>query len=129
YEYSNYGVALLGNALALRARLDYETLVRTRILDPLKLDDTRITLTPGMRTRLAKGYTEVLKPAAEQEVGALAPAGSLRSTVNDLLKFLAANMGLSPSPLLAAMKRAHQSQRDTDDGPDSEIGLGWQILK
>jgi CubicO group peptidase (beta-lactamase class C family) len=129
YEYSNYGVALLGNALAVRAGTDYEALVRTRILDPLKLDDTRITLTPGMRARLAKGYTEALKPAVEQEMGALAPAGALRSTTYDLLKFLAANMGLSPSPLLTAMQRAHQAQRDTDDGPDSEIGLGWQILK
>ena len=36
FEYSNLGVGLLGHALALRARSDYETLARTRILGPLR---------------------------------------------------------------------------------------------
>ena len=35
YEYSNFGVGLLGHILALRAGTDYETLVRKRICQPL----------------------------------------------------------------------------------------------
>jgi len=44
YQYSNLGGGLLGHVLARRAGTDYETLVRSRICDPLGMKDTRITL-------------------------------------------------------------------------------------
>src|SRR5580704_13650102 len=46
YEYSNLGGGLLGHALARRAGVDYETLVRRRITGPLGMHDTVIALTP-----------------------------------------------------------------------------------
>src|SRR5205814_9268057 len=52
YEYSNLGVGLLGHALALRAGKTYEALVTERILEPLGMHDTRITLTPEMQEHL-----------------------------------------------------------------------------
>ena len=51
YEYSNLGVGLLGHVLALRAGMDYEKLVQTRILTPLKMTSTAITFTPTMKLR------------------------------------------------------------------------------
>jgi CubicO group peptidase (beta-lactamase class C family) len=128
YEYSNLGVGLLGHILALRSGTDYETLVRTRISKPLKMDSTSIKLTPEMQARLATGHDAARRPNANWDLPTLAGAGALRSTVNDMLKFVAANMGLKKSPLLAAMQKTHQSQRDTGV-PDLEIGLGWHILK
>ena len=128
YEYSNLGVGLLGHILALRAGTDYETLVRTRICQPLKMSDTRITLTPEMQARLTTGHDPMLKPVLNWDLPTLAGAGALRSTVNDMLKFVAANMGLTKSPLLAAMQRAQQSQRETGQA-DLTIGLNWHILK
>jgi serine-type D-Ala-D-Ala carboxypeptidase/endopeptidase len=128
YEYSNLGVGLLGHILALRAGTDYETLVRTRIGRPLKMDSTGIKLTPRMQARLAAGHNAVRLPLPNWDLPTLAGAGALRSTVNDMLKFVAANLGLKKSPLLAAMQKAHQSQHDTGV-PDLEIGLGWHILK
>src|SRR3989442_9269459 len=56
YEYSNLGVGLLGHALALRAGMSYEQLVTRRILSPLGMRETAITLTPAMRARLAPGH-------------------------------------------------------------------------
>src|SRR5271168_411561 len=44
YEYSNLGVGLLGHALTLRAGMDYETMLRSRILDPLGMNSTRVAL-------------------------------------------------------------------------------------
>ena len=58
YEYSNLAVGLLGNTLALRAGTDYETLLRTRILQPLGMSSTGIVLTSDMRARLVPGHTE-----------------------------------------------------------------------
>jgi CubicO group peptidase (beta-lactamase class C family) len=54
FEYSNLGVGLLGHILSLRANTSYENLVKTRILQPLGMNDTRITLTPGMKARLVR---------------------------------------------------------------------------
>jgi len=63
-EYSNLGVGLLGHALATRADSDYETLVRDRVLRPLAMLDTSITLTPSGRDRLAAGHDRALDPVA-----------------------------------------------------------------
>ena len=128
YEYSNFGVGLLGHILALRAGTDYETLVRKRITQPLGMSDTKIKLTPEMMARLATGHNPALMSVPNWDLPTLAGAGALRSTVNDMLKFVAANLGLTKSPLLVAMQKAHQSQRETGQ-PDLSIGLNWHILK
>lgn len=128
YEYSNLGVGLLGYVLTLRAGKDYETLVRTRICQPLKMNSTGIKLTPEMQAHLATGHNPALLPVPGWDLPALAGAGALRSTVNDMLKFAAANLGLTESPLLAAMQMTHQPRHDTGL-PDLEIGLNWHILK
>lgn len=127
-EYSNYGVGLLGHILALRAGMDYETLVRTRICQPLKMDSTRIKFTPEMQARLARGHNPALKPVANWDLPTFAGAGALRSTTKEMLKFVAANLGLSNSPLLTAMQKTHQPQHDMGT-PDVEVGLGWIIQK
>src|SRR5580658_7632495 len=48
-EYSNVGLALLGHALARKADINYESMVIEHICQPLKMDSTRITLTPEMK--------------------------------------------------------------------------------
>lgn len=123
YLYSNAGVGLLGHALALKAGKDYEALAIERILDPLGMNDTRITFTPGMKSRLAQGYNARLEPAENWDLPTLAGAGALRSTVNDMLKFLAANVGLGQSDLHSAMATTH-AERHEAGGP-TRIGMGW----
>jgi D-alanyl-D-alanine-carboxypeptidase/D-alanyl-D-alanine-endopeptidase len=89
-QYSNLGVGLLGHVLALRARMDYEKLLRTRVLEPLGMKDTAIALSAAQKARLATGHKATLFPAAAWDMPAFPGAGALRSTVNDLLKFAGA---------------------------------------
>ncbi len=124
--YSNYGTGLLGHALALQAGSDYETLVRKRIAGPLKMKETRITLPPKLAKRLAQGHDAALEPAANWDIPTLAGAGALRSTVDDMLRFLAANLGLTKSPISDALQETHL-QREEFGGPQMHIGLGWLI--
>lgn len=126
-DYSNLGVALLGQALAYRAGKDYETLVREVILEPLKMKNTSIKFTPWMQQRLARGHDADLKPAANWDLPTFAGAGALRSTVNDMLKYVAAEAGIKHTKLLPIM-RATQEQRHTIS-PTNGIGLGWFITK
>lgn len=128
YEYSNLGGGLLGLALARRAGMDYGELVRSRICDPLGMDSTRVTLTPEMKARLAVGHNAAMEPAENWELGpAFAGAGALRSSVNDLLMFLAANLGSTKTPLAPAMAAMLSVRRPTAQ-PGLEVGLGWHIF-
>jgi CubicO group peptidase (beta-lactamase class C family) len=124
-EYSNYAVGLLGEILGLRAGTDYETLLRTRITGPLQMNHTAIHLTPEMKSDFIPGHGFGMGKAPGWEIPALAGAGGIRSTVNDLLIFLAANMGIIHSPLQPAMKKMLSVRRAADHG--SEITLGWFV--
>ncbi len=127
YEYSNLGIGLLGHALCLRAGKDYETLVRERVLKPLKMDDTAVTFTPFMKAHLAAGHGAKLEPAANWDIATLTGAGALRSTANDMLKFLSAWLGYTQSPLAAAMKNQLATRRTTTI-PNVDIALAWHIF-
>ncbi len=123
-EYSNLGAGLLGHALALNQGTDYETLVSDRLLEPLDMPDTSIALSPSQRERLAIGHSVQLRPVANWDLPTLAGAGALRSTVNDMLTFVEANLGLRDSPTHAAMTVTHEPRRDFAP-PEMRIGLGW----
>ncbi len=127
YEYSNLGGGLLGFALARRAGMSYEALVKSRICDPLGMKDTGITLTPEMKARFAVGHDQGLARVENWDLPTLAGAGALRSTANDLLAFLSANIGLSKTPLAPAMAAMLQVRRPTGQ-QGLEIALGWHIF-
>ena len=126
YEYSNLGAGLLGHAMALRAGMDHETLVRTRILGPLGMKSTAITLSDGMKKRLATGHDAQRERASNWDLPTLAGAGALRSTASDLLNFLAASLRATPSPLAPAFASMLTVRRPTPM-PGVEVALGWHI--
>jgi CubicO group peptidase (beta-lactamase class C family) len=126
YEYSNLGVGLLGQALARRAGVSFEELVRNRIGAPLAMKSTGIRLTKGMERRFAVGHDETLAPVANWDLPALAGAGALRSNADDLLSFLAAHLGLAKTKLGPAMT-AMLTQRKPTGMTGLEIAIGWHV--
>jgi CubicO group peptidase (beta-lactamase class C family) len=127
FEYSNLGGGLLGHVLAYRARTDYESLIRTRITEPLGMLDTGIALSSSMQQRMATGHSAMLAPTANWDLPTLAGAGALRSSANNMLTFLEAFLGYKESPLAPAMKTMLEVRRPTGQGK-GEIGLGWIIM-
>jgi serine-type D-Ala-D-Ala carboxypeptidase/endopeptidase len=128
YEYSNLGGGLLGHVLSRRAGTDYESLVRARITGPLGMNDTRVALTPEMRARLAVGHNDTLTPVPNWDLPTLAGAGALRSTVNDMLKFVAVPTGDGSAPLASAMASMLAVRRPAGN-PALDIALGWHVAK
>jgi CubicO group peptidase (beta-lactamase class C family) len=126
YEYSNLGVGLLGQALSRRAGTTYETLVQERILKPLGMDHSGVTLTPWMRTHLARGHDGQGNVTSNWDVPALAGAGALRSTMHDMLKFARANLQPSAGRLQRVLQQTHV-RRMAAGRPDMSIGMGWHI--
>jgi serine-type D-Ala-D-Ala carboxypeptidase/endopeptidase len=132
-SYSNLGFGLLGQALANRANADYATLVNQLVTTPLCMTDTVVQLDDAHKARFIQGYTHDRQPTGPWEFTALAGAGAIRSTADDLLKYLAAQMQPAPcqsasdSPhaetLAAAIKRAQTLQSEL--APGAKIAFAW----
>jgi serine-type D-Ala-D-Ala carboxypeptidase/endopeptidase len=129
WDYSNIGYTLLGKALAARAGVDYETLLRTRVIAPLGLKDTGVTQFPGSKARLAVGHDGSLQPtppvSAIQIMSVMMPAGGILSTVHDLLTVLRVALAYERSPLAPAMAEMLSTRRPSSGG---EQALGWMIV-
>jgi CubicO group peptidase (beta-lactamase class C family) len=123
FEYSNLGVGLLGHALALRAHKSYEELVRERILAPLDMTSSAITLTPYMARNFASGHNADGTIVAPWDLPTLAGAGALRSSITDMLAYASANLDDGGGPLQQAMATA-RSPRERIDA-QTQIGLNW----
>jgi CubicO group peptidase (beta-lactamase class C family) len=128
WAYSNLGFGLLGHVLARRAGMDYQALVKTRVLQPLGMASTAVTLTPDEAARLAVGHDSNLRPVENWDLPTLAGAGALRSTANDLLTFVAANLGYVRTPLQDDMALLLSVQRPTET-PNLSQALGWEVLE
>jgi serine-type D-Ala-D-Ala carboxypeptidase/endopeptidase len=127
YEYSNLGVGLLGYALAAKAGKSYEQLVTERVLRPLGMSETVIALTPPLRARLAPGHDPAGTPVKNWDLDALAGAGALRSTVHDMLRYVAANVDPRSTSLGPALATTHVKRFQTTQANVS-LGLAWHRL-
>ncbi len=124
YEYSNLGVSLMGRLLARSRDTDYEALVTERVLAPLGMSSTSITLSEDQVARLARGHGPYLTPVTTWEMATLQASGSLRSTAEDMLNLIGAYLGYSETPLRAAM-----DLQLVAGGPRNgqEQALGWGL--
>jgi hypothetical protein len=91
------------------------------------MNSTGITLSPNEKARLAVGHNDKLAPVPNWDFQVLAGCGALRSSANDLLTFLAANLGNVKSPLASAMASMLSVRRPAP--ALGEIALGWIVTK
>jgi CubicO group peptidase (beta-lactamase class C family) len=128
FAYSNYGAGLLGHALARAAGAkSYDDAITERIGKPLGLADTHVHLNDSQKGRLPPGFSRSGKPAPHWRFSMLESCGGLNSTVADQVQFIAANLEMVDSPIVAAMKESHKPQRDASS-QQHRIGLGWHIV-
>ncbi len=92
FAYSNLGVGLLGQALAVRAGRSYADQLREEITGPLGLTDTVVKLSAEQQRRFMQGYDYKHRPVHAWDLDALAGAGAIRSTAGDMLTYLEANL-------------------------------------
>jgi CubicO group peptidase (beta-lactamase class C family) len=126
YEYSELGVGLLGHLLENRTGTDYESLLRNRIFEPLGMEMTGIEPTPEMLARLVQGHRGGEAVSHTTRFLVLRGAGALRSNAEDMLDFLAANVGTPTSGLESAMRESHKPRALANY--QNRIGLGWHIM-
>ena len=142
YGYSNVGFSILGAAIARAARESYTTYVGRHILAPLGMSSTGFELTPAMREHLAEGvdYDTLIKDtlnyadAAEGHrtgPGLAVPAGGLYSTVGDLAKLVALQIGFGPDSVLRQETLTLRDSVPVTSFPALHFGygLGFQVAR
>ncbi len=127
YEYSNLAQGLLGHILARKAGKSYEALMIERIAKPLGMKETKIVFDDRMKQNLALGYSQGVQ-TSNWDIPTLAGAGAIRSSLHDMLLYVAANAGLKKSKLYPAMQLAHKVRHDKPGG-GTRVGLAWHISK
>jgi len=109
YQYSNIGYAILGAALGRAAGMPYTTWERTRVFEPLKMTRTRFEIDGDIAADLATGYDvgrdgsiDSLTAAKEAREGRgfKVPNGAIFTTVDDMGRFVAFELGHGPASVL-----------------------------
>ena len=124
--YSNFGMAVLGEALASAWRRDYADALDAAVLRPLGMRDTFLSLTGREPSkRLAPDHVEGVRKA-NYTLLAFAPAGAVCSSPRDMGISLAACLGYSDSPLQAAIGETLKPRNAAEDF-GCRIAMGWFI--
>ena len=131
FLYSNLGVGLLGQALSNRAATTYPNLVKQEITGPLGMNDTAASWAPEQADRLLQSYNARHQTLPPWDLHALAGAGAIRSTSDDMLTYLQAQ--LHPEALASrdsrlhalatALAQSHELWADADD--HTRIAFAW----
>ena len=129
WQYSNLGMALVGDAIAEVSGQPWGDYVDATILTPLGMDNTTTDMPfDRVGTGFARGYyvrdaKGVRKPVEQHEFRAYAPAAGIASSVNDMARFAAWNFRLRAkggaeileATTLKQMQRVHWVGPDFDE--------------
>lgn len=139
FQYSNLGLTLAGEVAAASAGVPYDTLVRTRVLDPLGLSSTFTHMREAREAgRLATGYgaisregTRAVMPFFDAE--GIGPAAGFASSAADLARFASWQFRLlrtGTTEVLAA-NTLREMQRVHWVDPDFSVtrGLGFRVWR
>lgn len=132
FHYSNTGYAALGRLIEVVRDRPWFDVVRDELLEPLGM--TRTTLRPSGAAAhglAVHPFADVLLPEPEHHHGAMAPAGQLWTTVNDLARWAALLGGSATDVLsgdtLAEMVEPHHVVDEPGQPWTGAHGLGWQV--
>jgi D-alanyl-D-alanine-carboxypeptidase/D-alanyl-D-alanine-endopeptidase len=121
--YSNFGFAVLGQAIAAAWGRSYEELLRDRIFTPLELKDTFASWRDADPIRLAPGHA-LAGRVKNWDGNAYAPAGAVTSTARDMATFVQACLGLVETPLAPIIEHAMRP-RVAGEKATRRHGFGW----
>lgn len=130
--YSNLGFGLLGHVLGLASGSNYEAALMRHVTQPMGMASTRVSLSPAQRARLATPYgaADTTVRVKDWDMGTLAGAGGVASTIDDMARFLTINMqsGRADAAPIAggSLTELHTPQRIWDDWTKA-TALAWIV--
>ncbi|MEL7001786.1 MAG: serine hydrolase domain-containing protein [Bacteroidota bacterium] len=137
YAYSNVGYAILGLALSRASNQPYIELIKHKIFDPLKMNNSFFSVPENKWFQVAKGMeggpfgelnTDIPK-SEHSGRGYKVPNGAIYSTPNDLAKFMIAMMGYESLISRASLEKMSQPPLREEDDWWQSYGLGVRLLR
>lgn len=125
YEYSNLGAGLLAELISEKNRKSYEQLLKERIFNSLKMKDSTISLSPQHKKRLAPPHDSALLPNHVWDFGALNGCGAIRSTANDMTRFMQAVLEPNDERLGKPIDLTWKQHLSASMFGRKPMGLGW----
>jgi CubicO group peptidase (beta-lactamase class C family) len=123
FSYSNLGTALLGQALASASTMDYARLVQERIFRPLGMTTSSVPVTAGnLPDDALTGYNAGGQHVAPWTMNGAAPAGGIRSTPADMVRYARALLDGTAPGMAALIPR-------WDEGNGSWVGYAWNTTE
>jgi serine-type D-Ala-D-Ala carboxypeptidase/endopeptidase len=124
FEYSNYAMMLLTSIIANRKGEDFETLLQKRLLVPIGMKNSYVNLKPkGIEA--ARGHAPSQKIAAAWTFKTnTAGVGGVRATLDDMVSYVQAQLGISTSTISPALKLTQQIVK-TD--ANNKMGMNWML--
>lgn len=133
-RYSNIGYAILGLAVERASGMPYIRFVERTLLRPLNMQSTGFSPTPSMLSRLSTGVrnsqgTDTAQVAAElaEGRGYRVPNGGLFSTVPDLARFMALEMGYAALGPLTPRKLDENFASSFPATGGGRFGVGFTV--
>ena len=137
--YSNFAFDVLSAALSHAAGKPYDVLLKERVLDPVRLKDTVLSLRAGDRARLLQGHNFDGKPLPDVTTPLIAGGASgIYSTPDDILRWLSWHLDRFASQAADIRLLDHTAylQRDgldpvaglDESGRMDAVGLGWIVM-
>jgi beta-lactamase class C len=112
-------MGLLGHLLEIKSRTKYEKLVSQKLLDPLQMKNTFVTVDSTNKNSIVQGYDENGNEAPIWTDNVLTGAGSFLSNASDMVKFIKANLRENETTISKSLIQTHKRQLN------GETGLGW----
>lgn len=126
FEYSNFAAMLLSYAIARRAGSDFETLLDTRMFAPLGMDSSYINRKPD-GVKPAIGHTPDAKVTPAWTFPSdFAGVGGVRSTLDDMVRYVQGQFGGAPKPLDADFRMTHAPVANDAKAP---IAMHWMLAQ
>ena len=114
-------MGLLGHILEIKTGEKYEQLVKDRLLLPLGIQSTFITIDSINSKNIIQGFNENGEKAPIWTDNVLTGAGSFLSNANDMIKFIKANLSENETSISKSLLKTHLQQME------GETGLGWML--
>ncbi len=128
YSYSNFAYGLLGYALSQHHKTSYQDLLETRIFKPLGMTASSLNANSASNPKKARPHGANQALVKDWDFDVMAGAGAIRSSGQDMMRYLKQQVAPANNDLGLAIKLSQQALQNTGRG-DEQIALGWHITQ
>ncbi|MGM0478516.1 MAG: serine hydrolase domain-containing protein [Bacteroidota bacterium] len=121
YAYSNLGAGLLAYLVCEQLEMSYEEALRQMIFNKLEMDHSSSERSSYNEAEIIQGLNKKGKPTSNWDFEVMAGAGAIKSNVEDMLKFMDAQLNDENESI-------EKLQAKTFEGDRFDLALGWHII-